>query len=136
MRYPLFSSVLIVALLSSCRSERPLGKVAGRVTFRGQPVREGSVVFSDTVQGLTFFSNLNAEGEFVFEVARGYGLPPSTYKVSIQPPMPKASLEYVAPDYSNKTYPDIPEIYRSEVTSGFTAVVNAGDNPPYVFDMK
>jgi hypothetical protein len=125
-------------LLTGCWARPPLGKVTGQVTFRGAPVREGCVIFSDDRQGLSYISDLDAEGRFVFQVAQGYGLPPGTYAVAIRPPRPsKPSLEYVAPKMeANKEYPDIPMPYREEQTSGFSAVVQAGANEPYVFDMR
>jgi hypothetical protein len=101
-------------------------------------VGEGSVVFTDDSQGVSYVSDLDAEGRFVFQVAQGYGLPPGTYEVAIRPPRPnKPSLEYVAPNYAAKTnYPNIPNKYHEHKTSGLSVVVKAGANEPYVFDMK
>src|SRR5688500_13788053 len=116
-------------LLAGC-GKPPLGEATGRVTFQGAAVGEGSVVFTDDSQGLSYVTDLDAEGRFVFQVAQGYGLPPGTYAVAVRPPRPnKPSLEFVAPNYKAKTnYPNIPKKYHDHKTSGFSAVVKAGAN--------
>jgi hypothetical protein len=135
--YPL-AALLCCVLLAGCNTRPPLGKVTGQVTYRGVPVSEGSIIFSDDSQGLSYVSDLDTQGRFVFQVAQGYGLPPGTYQVAIRPPRPsKPSLEYVTPKFeANKEYPNIPKPYREHATSGLTAVVKAGANEPYVFEMR
>jgi hypothetical protein len=125
-------------LLAGCRAEPPLGRVTGQVTFQGVAVGEGSVVFTDDSQGVSYVSDLDADGRFAFQVAQGHGLPPGTYGVAIRPPRPnKPSLEFVAANYKAKTEcPNIPKKYREHKTSGLSVVVKAGANEPYVFDMK
>jgi hypothetical protein len=101
-------------------------------------VSEGCVIFTDGRQGLSFVSDLDAEGRFVFQVAQGFGLPPGNYEVAVSPPRPtKPSLENVAPEReANKAYTNIPKQYREPKTSGLSAIVKAGANEPYVFDMR
>jgi hypothetical protein len=132
------TALFCCVLLAGCSTRPPLGKVTGQVTFRGAPVSEGCIIFTDDGQGLSYVSDLDGEGRFVFQVAQGYGLPPGNYAVAIRPPRPsKPSLEYVAPKMdANKEYPNIPKQYREPKTSGLAAVVKAGGNEPYVFDLR
>jgi hypothetical protein len=127
------------ALLVGCSSKTPpLGKVAGMVTFKGHPLTEGSIVFSDAAQGLAIVSDLDGEGRFVFEVARGRGLPPGNYRVAIMPPgRAKPSLEFVAPSVQRTrlSFPNIPAKYLNEATSGLIAVVQSGENPEFRFEL-
>ena len=140
MRHGFFLCALVGGFLGGCGPKLPpLGKVGGSVTYKGSPVTEGSVIFTDLAQGVAVVSDLDSEGHFACEVARGPGLPPGNYRVAIIPPgRPKPSLQYVAPDYDagNKTYPHIPQKYRDEKTSDLTATVQSGDNPEFHFDMK
>ena len=138
--YRFFATVALACslLMVGCSSPPPLGKVTGKVTFRGEAVSEGAIIFSDDSQGVAYVSDLTAAGDFVFEVAQGYGLPPGAYEVAITPPRSnKPGLGYIAPNYNAKTdFPNLPEKYREAKTSGLSAVVKAGANEPYVFDMK
>ena len=129
-------ALLGCALAVGCRSEDPLGTAAGRVTFNGAPVSEGSVVFSDA-QGPTYVTDLESDGAFTFQVARGAGLPPGTYAVAIRPPRPnKPALGYVAPNYKQADHSNIPKKYHDAKTSGLSVTVRAGTNAPFEFDMK
>jgi hypothetical protein len=125
-------------LLAGCGGPPPLGRVTGKVTFRGVAVAEGAVVFSDDRQGVAYVSDLDADGSFAFQVAQGHGLPPGEYAVAIRPPRPnKPALGFVAPNTRPRAEPpDIPKKYHEHKTSGFSAVVKPGANEPYLFDMR
>ena len=99
---------------------------------------EGTVAFANDRDGSTYVADLGPEGRFEFEVARGQGLPPGTYGVSITPPRPnKPALGYVAPNYKVKgEYPNIPQKYRDPKTSHLSVVVKAGDASPFAFEME
>ncbi len=124
-------------LVVGCEAKRPLGKVAGRVTFRGKPLNQGTVIFSNEPEGVGFQTPIQADGTYLGEVKDGYGLPPGSYKVAIRPPQPRPSMDVMAPPVSaNAEQADIPAQYRDWETSGFTANVVVGENPPFDFDMK
>jgi len=135
-RFGLF--FLSVIILCGCNSEQPLGVARGKVTFKGAVVPEGSVLFTDDSQGVAYVSDLDAEGNFAFQVARGHGLPTGTYQVAIQPPRGnKPSMEMVAPiTVDPDKYPNIPKKYHDHKTSGFTATVKPGNNELFVFEMQ
>lgn len=139
-----FRLALIVAtastvclLVGGCHRPVPLGKAVGTVTFRGKPVEAGAVIFSNDAEGVAYVGHLEPGGNFRFEVAAGYGLPPGTYKVGIGPPQPKPSLEV---DLARKTeaksqFPEIPKKYYDPATSGLTATVADGENEPFRFEV-
>lgn len=132
------ASIVVACVLAAigCSSEPPLGTASGRVTYRGNPVKKGVVEFSDGKSGLAYVAPLADDGSFKFQVARGHGLPPAAYVVSIGPPRVMPGLGYIAPDYSTPNPVDIPKKYRDPKSSGFTAEVAAGENAPFVFDME
>lgn len=122
---------------AGCGGEPPLGSATGRVTFRGAPVSEGAIVFTDSAQGAAYVADLEADGKFAFQVARGAGLPPGTYEVTIRPPRPnKPALGYVAPNYKKADYPNIPKKYHEAKTSGLSVTVQSGEQAPFDFDMQ
>ena len=125
----------LLLVVSGCSSE-PLGTAAGKVTYKGAPVTEGSVEFSNSESGLTYLTDLQSDGSFKFEVAQGVGVPPGTYSVAIQPPRIKPGLGYIPPNKSAGDYPNIPRKYRSSKSSGFSASVKTGSNEPFVFEMN
>jgi hypothetical protein len=125
-------------LLCGCNSEPPLGVAKGKVTYKGQPATEGSVLFTDDSQGVAYVCDIDPQGNFVFQVAKGQGLPPGTYQVAIQPPrLNKPSMDMVPPvTVDPDKYPKIPKKYHDHKTSGFTATVKPGENEPFLFEMN
>ncbi|MDY3553719.1 carboxypeptidase regulatory-like domain-containing protein [Gemmata sp. JC717] len=126
-----------VALGAGCDSEPPLGAATGKVTFRGVPVAEGTVVF-DGPDGSAYVADLEPNGTFAFQVARGVGLPPGRYAVAVRPPRPnKPGMGYVAPNMKKAEYPNIPKKYHDPKTSGLEATVQAGAaTASFDFEMK
>ncbi|MDA0658446.1 MAG: carboxypeptidase regulatory-like domain-containing protein [Planctomycetota bacterium] len=135
---PVIAAVSVVLMvMAGCQRHVPLGKAVGIVTFRGKPVEAGAVIFSNDAEGVAYVGHLGPGGNFRFEVAAGYGLPPGTYQVGIGPPQPKPSLEV---DLARKTdvrspFPEIPKKYFDPATSGFTATVADGENEPFRFEV-
>jgi hypothetical protein len=125
----------LLLLVLGCGSE-PIGTAAGKVTYKGAPVAEGSVEFSNSESGLTYLADLQNDGSFKFELNQGAGVPPGTYAVAIQPPRIKPGLGYIPPNKNAGDYPNIPRKYRSSKSSGFSATVKAGNNEPLAFDMN
>jgi hypothetical protein len=125
---------------NGCQSgEEPLGAATGRVTYRGEAVTEGCVIFTDNARGAAYVAPLDANGKFELQVARGFGVPPGTYVVTIQPPRATPSLDpmkNLAGPSTKKEYKNIPMKYRDEKTSGLEAVVVSGANNPFDFEMK
>lgn len=119
---------LTLATLGCGRGE-VLGKVSGQVKFQGQPVTEGVILFSNAEKGVHITADLNKDGRYVVEMAKGYGLPLGDYQVTISPPLPDTPPVGPIPKVKVKEYPDIPPKYRRAETSGLTMTVRAGENP-------
>ena len=70
-RYAGFALGLLAAMLAGCgsRSGLDLGRVSGKVTYQGRPVRNGTVVFvpdeSKGTAGPTGMGIIDGDGEFV-----------------------------------------------------------------------
>lgn len=117
----------LVAL--GCRSgDRPI-TIWGKVTFQGQPVSEGTVQLNDEKTGR------GAEVEIGPDGAYQATLPEGAYTVVILPPLLLVESKSGPPDPQFKKVKNIPEKYRSTVTSGLTAAVSA-DKTVHDFDMK
>lgn len=131
------TSCLLAA--AGCRTEEPLGTATGRVTYHGSAVAEGCVIFTDSTRGAAYVAPLDADGKFELQVARGFGVPPGKYVVTVQPPRAMPSMDpmkNLAGPSAKKEYKNIPMKYRDEKTSDLEAVVASGANNPFDFDMK
>jgi hypothetical protein len=77
-------TLALLAFVAGCSSDNPLGRreVQGTVTFRGQPLKQGSILF--TPQDLqTGVSGGAVITDGAFLVPEAQGLPPGVYKISI-----------------------------------------------------
>lgn len=123
------AALVCVLGLSGCGTSGPaLSPVAGKVTFRGTPVKAGIVRFSNPQAGIDTTAQLQPDGAYHVATARGIGLPEGTYQVAIMPPeieLPKGPLTQIAPP---PTSADIPAKYRLPATSGIALTVKPGDN--------
>ena len=116
--------------LAGCTpSSGPIGRVTGEVTFDGAPVEEGIVSFLNREQGLAAQAALGAGGTFEVRSSAGRGLPPGKYEVAIMPPTVKIpdTAETVGGE-GFKEVDNIPQKYRSAVSSGLVAEVSEGTN--------
>ncbi|OWK45102.1 hypothetical protein FRUB_01433 [Fimbriiglobus ruber] len=109
------------------------------MTYQGEAVTEGCVIFTDNVRGAAYVAPLDANGKFELQVARGFGVPSGKYVVMIQPPRAMPSMDpmkNLAGPSGKKDYKNIPTKYRDEKTSGLEAVVVSGPNNSFDLDMK
>jgi hypothetical protein len=104
----LFSALLIIG---SCTvvgcGKKELGAVRGTVTFKGEKVREGMLIFKNQDTGTSFTGQLDAEGNYTME---GAGIPVGKYKVTVLPP-------FSASAGGPKKYANIPQRYRDQKTT-------------------
>lgn len=112
-------------LLAGCGGSSEVAKhpIQGSVTFEGQPVTVGSVNFYSPETGSAAAATLDASGQFELNE----GLPAGTYKVSVQPPIQEVAAGAPEPE-TVQEYPQIPEKYRSDTTSGLSATVGTEGN--------
>jgi hypothetical protein len=123
------------AILSGC-GPSDVGPVSGKVTLDGRPLTGAVIVFENASRGISLNAPLAADGTFTLRTFDKAGLPPGEYQVAIRPgdfgsgETPLA----VAPGASPPSSP-VPMHYRSTATSGLTAKVQLGSNPPYEFPL-
>jgi len=119
-RWNALVAVLIGVAASSvlgCGSaDKPID-VAGKVTFRGEPVAEGSIQFMDDRTGRGMQVDLAPDGGYAVRLFAG------EYKVAVTPPYMVDNSSGMPNPYYKKVK-DIPKKYHSTATSGFTAVVS------------
>jgi len=112
---------------------RPAANVSGVVTYNGEAVNEGTVVFEDPKTGTVKGGDLGPEGKF--QISK---VPLGTYAVSIvpksapfTPPADDPAKKAPEPDAAN-----IPAKYRLAKTSTFTADVKEGQGNQFTFKME
>lgn len=123
--------LIAVATLAwgGCRRGEVLGPVTGKVTFQGEPVTEGVMIFSNPKKGVYMTAPLDENGVYEVEMAHGYGLPLGTYQVAISPPEPDVPpVGPIDKPPEIKEYPNIPLRYRRPETSGLELTVERKGN--------
>jgi hypothetical protein len=133
-----FAFLLLASVFAGGCADGDVGRVAGTVTLNGRPVTEGAVVFENAETGISVNAGLDTDGAYVVKTYDRDGLPPGTYRVAIKPatfgdghvPLVQAPTEEQAPPSV------IPTRYHDVSTSGLTAVVEAGENPPIDFALE
>ena len=128
-------ALLAVAVLAGCGRGEVLGRITGKVTFQGQPVSEGVILFRNKQKAIYMTADLKPDGTYVVRRASGEGLPPGDYEVMIQPPLEDAPMGPALEPPKIKPYPNIPQKYRSYESSGLSVTVHEGENP-FDVDMK
>jgi hypothetical protein len=81
--------LMISVVLCGCMDEQPAdvtGTVTGRVTFDGQPVPYGAIVFQNEQEGTIASMRLDQEGNYKLRFAGGLEIPAGEYVVTVQPP--------------------------------------------------
>jgi hypothetical protein len=133
------SRVLLVALLglalAGCGQRVERGRISGKITFQGQPVTEGIVLFCNSSQGVNMSAAIKPNGSYEIVTMEGAGLPLGAYRVSVCPP---PEIPYMGPPGSQpkpKQYANIPKKYRRYETADLTLTVKSGANP-FDIDMK
>lgn len=118
--YALF---LLTIAIVGCRRADNRGEVTGRVTFKGQPVSEGMLIFSNPTTGVFITASLASDGSYRVGTAKGFGLPPGTYRVAIVPASIELPVGLTKDPPPIKECRQIPVRYRKAETSGLSVVV-------------
>ena len=99
-------------VLAGCGSEAAKVPVRGKVTFKGQPLTDGSVMFVAQGSGVTATGTIKPDGTYELHSGKpGEGITPGAYKVSIAPAFydprtgspPKFATKYQDPEMSGLT---------------------------------
>jgi hypothetical protein len=133
-------ALLAMGLVSGglgCGSSSGVGQVTGRVTYRGEPVTKGAVVFEDNERGISVNAPLGGDGAFTARTHDLPGLPPGTYKLAVSPRTFGDGSAPLVVDPNSTATPTtiIPEKYQQSATSGLTTVVAPGSNPPLKIEL-
>ena len=110
-------------LVTGCDSGETLGPVSGTVTFQGQPVTNGRVLFQNAKEGIYMTANLDEKGHYEVRRPEGTGLPLGEYNVSVNPPVIDAPMAGSGKPVNIPTFPNIPAKYRTASTSGLKVTV-------------
>lgn len=139
-------ALLAAALLAGCGgpSEPPRGAARGRVTLAGKPLSGATVVFENKAVGVAQSATLDDDGKYEFVTYAAAGLPAASYKVTVtsgrfmlpgeEIPRINPAVKGVAPPPKKATA--VPDKYGKAESSGLSADVKAGVNPPFDFDLK
>ena len=127
-RFAAIAGFWLVLSLVACNGGEQLGRVTGRVTFQEEPISQGLIIFSNEELGVFISAEIDRDGTYDVEMAKGYGLPLGTYRVSITPPLvehPPGPID-MPPDPN--AFPEIPAKYHFPETSELTVTVKPGVN--------
>src|SRR5690606_20271816 len=113
--YLFMTAALATMILAGCsrvpHSQRPSGKVEAKVTYGGQPVKEGFLNLSSQETGLGGGADIGSDGIAIIE-----SVPVGTYVVTVTPPV----AQIANPNLVIGDQPDLPMKFRSESTSTLT----------------
>lgn len=122
---------LILPILSvGCGSSGPaMGRVSGKVTYKGSPLTKGTVTFQSTApNGRNATGEIQSDGSYTLQTEKpGDGALAGDYKVTIFA-HDEELLDYIP----TKPLPPkrlAPAKYEKTETSGLTATVKSGSNP-------
>lgn len=123
-----FVLMVLSVIATGCGGGMPMGKVTGKVTFKGRPVGEGTVRFQPKL-GPAAAGPLSSDGSYELTTKTPHdGTVVGSHTVTIQPLMPfNMDMESRKIISKPKAIP-IPEKYRDPATSGLTAEVKSGQN--------
>ena len=125
------AAVLLAAACGGCSSGPPTGEVQGKVTFQGNPVREGRVTFLNLTEGGAAEADIQSDGTYVVKNPVVVG----DYVIEIKPLMHMVDTDpgRTPPSPEEKPAPDIPEKYRMQGSTPLRETVKTGKN---VFDFN
>jgi hypothetical protein len=111
------------ALGCGASTKGPTGRLQGRVTYEGVPVRVGTVCVYAPELGVGGSADLGEDG--------GYAIPeplrPGRYSVAILPPSEPPPEDDTAAS-PGKDYGNLPPMYRDPQQSGLVIDIEQGDN--------
>ncbi len=131
---PLLSGALLAACLlltaGGCRSgSAPLAAVHGKVSYRGQYLRSGTIVFAPDAsrgnRGELAYADIQPDGSYTLKTGDALGAAPGWHRVTV------CSLLPAAAPYPGQRAPLpvslLPARYREPQLSGLTCEVKAGE---------
>jgi hypothetical protein len=116
----------LITFAAGCSSEPARGEVRGKVTFKGNPVKEGTVTFLNPNEGGAHEAQIEKDGSYVVNGGAVVG----EYIVEIKPLVVIVDTDpgKSPPAPVEKPAPDIPRKYRMQGTTPLKATVKPGKN--------
>ncbi|MFH1300281.1 MAG: carboxypeptidase regulatory-like domain-containing protein [Planctomycetota bacterium] len=106
----------------------PDRRFVGKVTYKGEPVKEGTVQFNNPDKGFGGQAIIQEDGTYVVTNNTG-GLVTGTYQVSVVPPMIEKSFgPDTPPSEVPKEMANIPKKFHFPNTSGLSVEIKTGEN--------
>ena len=126
-----FLVVVVFSLINGCSSEKQRYPVQGQITFKGQPVTEGSIQFHPLLPTEGFLEGAMIEAGR-YKIPAQKGLLPGKYQVLVSAPDYKGKKPdpTVAPGAVFQSKELFPEIYNTKST----LVVEVTSQGPNNFD--
>jgi hypothetical protein len=120
--------IVVLVVATGCADSSDAGSVHGRVTFRGQPLPNGSVTFFPT-SGRPINAPLGADGAYIAQ------LPPGEYVVTVSysEPLPPGFKEG---DPTPRPKFVLPPEYTTRASSKLMATVSEDSDEPISFELK
>ena len=130
--------IALTAMISGCSKSPDLAAVEGRVTYNGQPLKFGTVMFQNVKGGQPAIGMIQPDGSFKMVTPKaGDGAKPGSYEVVVScyenhdpSKAPVADRGDMSPGKSL-----VPQKYMMAATSGLTAEVKPEGNEPLVFEL-
>ena len=133
------AGAILATHLTGCKAEPEVGVVKGTVSLNGKPLSSGTVTMEGGPSKIALMAPIGEDGSYEMRTHEADGLAPGSYKVAVSSQrIAEGDLVVLATDVQ-KARPagtTIPKKYHSVETSGLTADVKPGDNPPFNFDLK
>jgi hypothetical protein len=132
-------AILLVVAIVGCQGDPEIGVVRGTVKLKGQPITSGTITMEGGPSQISLMAPIGADGTYEMKTHDAGGLPPGSYKVAVSDQrIAEGDLVVLATDVkkAQSPGPNIPQKYRTIETSGLTAEVKSGDNPPFDFDLN
>lgn len=127
------TGIFLAAVLAGCSSGPATGEVRGKVTFKGQPVTEGTITFLNPKEGGAGEGTLGSDGSYAIQGKLVVG----EYLIVVNPPIHIVDTDpgKSPPAPVEKPAPNIPQKYRVQGTTPLKETVQKGKNE-FNFDLK
>ena len=132
------ASLAIVVAISGCSAKPELAAVEGRVNYKGQPLKFGTVMFQNVKGGQPAIGQIQPDGSFKLTTPKaGDGAKPGSYEVSVScyENMDPAKAPVTDRGDMSPGKSLVPQKYMMAATSGLTAEVKPEGNEPITFEL-
>lgn len=137
-RWAAVALLALVVTTVGCSAQPELAVVEGRVTYNGQPLKFGTVMFQSVKGGQPAIGMIQPDGSFKMSTPKaGDGVKPGSYEVSVSCYENMDPSKPPAPDRGDMSPGKslVPKKYILAATSGLTAQVKPEGNEPIAFDL-